>query len=85
MKHQYKVSFISACPVDGEEIHYELTLETETTTMAEEIVDCAFNKGEPALQEHLAEQFASKFPHASGRLKGTHKGISIESSWKANQ
>ena len=85
MKHQYKLRFISACPIDGEEIDYELTLETGTTTMAEEIVDCAFNKGEPALQEYLAEQFASRFPNASGRLKGTHKAITIESSWKASQ
>ncbi len=85
MKHTYKLSFISACPIDGEEIHYKLTLKTDNTTMAEDIVDCAFNKGEPALQEHLAEQFALKFPQASGRLKGIHKAITIESSWKASQ
>lgn len=85
MKHQYKLSFISACPVDGKEIHYDLVLKTETPTMAEEIVDCAANDGKPALQEHLAEQFAIRFPHSAGRLKGTHQAIRIVSSWKANQ
>jgi ribosomal protein L29 len=83
MKHRYKLSFISACPVDGEKIHYDLTLKTDTTTMAEDIADCAANDGKPALQEHLAEQFAIRFPHAAGRLKGTHKAIKIVSSWKA--
>tara|TARA_R100000353_G_scaffold162436_1_gene122631 strand:+ start:794 stop:1051 length:258 start_codon:yes stop_codon:yes gene_type:complete len=83
MKHQYKLSFISACPIDGEEIHYDLTLTTKITIMAEEIVGCAANEGKPALQEELAEKFASRFLHASGRLEGTHQAINIVSSWKA--
>tara|TARA_Y100001937_G_C6948268_1_gene253451 strand:- start:117 stop:374 length:258 start_codon:yes stop_codon:yes gene_type:complete len=85
MKHQYKLNFISACPVDGEEIHYDLTLTTDMTAMAEEIVECAANEGKPALQEQLAEQFASRFPYASGRLEGAHKAVKIVSSWKASQ
>ena len=83
MKHQYKLSFISACPVDGEEIHYDLTLKSIIPIMAEEIVDCAANDGKPALQEQLAEKFTTRFPHASGRLKGTHQAINIVSSWNA--
>ena len=83
MKHQYKLSFISACPVDGEEIHYDLTLKSIIPIMAEEIVDCAANDGKPALQEQLAEKFTLRFPHASGRLEGTHQAINIVSSWKA--
>lgn len=85
MKHQYKLRFISACPVDGEEINYDLTLKTEIPIMAEEIIDCAANEGKPALQEDLAEQFAFRFPYAGGRLKGIHKAITIASCWKASQ
>ncbi len=77
----YRHKFTAQCPVNGQEVQYELTIETDSMVSVESITKgCAFEA--PIFHEEIAGHSIKLF---GGRqtLKAHHHGVDIETRREA--
>lgn len=72
----YRVTFCAACPVNGRNVEYRLTIETARVLPVEKIIAACSGLGS-GFHEELADRLFATFGGRQ-RMTGHHHGVDIE-------